>query len=213
MKYIILILTAILTSIHSFGQNELELYKVLYKTADSLIAIGEISSIDTTSIFAKAKNLDNKHPVEYFKVSSKYLEKFKFNEAAFFYFLGSMRYRYYNSANPKYKPGDDGALYSSFKYVVGEPLKMFLQTDIDNMISIIRLAIYYYSGNDYDFFSKDKNKEKYNLQIKLYNDLAQKFETQKETYIEEWTKNRKEWEEQMDKMIEEKKHQSQKIGR
>ena len=168
MKYIILILTAILTSIHSFGQNELELYKVLYKTADSLIAIGEISSIDTTSIFAKAKNLDNKHPVEYFKVSSKYLEKFKFNEAAFFYFLGSMRYRYYNSANPKYKPGDDGALYSSFKYVVGEPLKMFLQTDIDNMISIIRLAIYYYSGNDYDFFSKDKNKEKYNLQIKLY---------------------------------------------
>ena len=114
MKKILLYLfTIIFISSNSYGQCELNLYKRIYTIADSLKAIGQISIIDTNSIFKKAKMLDKKHPAGFFETSGNYLTKSKFNEAAFIYYLGLMRFRYYNSANPDYKSSEDGALLGS----------------------------------------------------------------------------------------------------
>lgn len=207
-KLILFLFTTIFVSTFSFGQNELELYKRIYRTADSLKAIGQISAIDTTLLFTNAKMLDNIHPSGFFETSGEFLTQSKFNEAAFVYYLGLMRFRYYNSANQDYQASGDGALLGSLKYVFGEPINMYLRTDIDNFIFIIRITVSYYSNNDFKFFSKDKNEEKFNAQIKSYNDLLIELETDKEKYMEEWAKERKTMEEDIDKMIEEQKNKN-----
>ena len=212
-KLILFLFTTIFVSTYSFGQNELELYKRIYKTADSLKAIGQISEIDTTSLFTKAKLLDKKHPSGFFETSGEFLTQSKFNEAAFVYYLGLMRFRYYNSANPDYQASGDGALLGSLKYVFGEPINMYLRTDIDNFIFIIKLTVSYYSNNDFKFFSKDKNEEKFKAQIKSYNDLLVELETNKAKYKEQWATERKTMEENIDKMIEEQKNQNEENGK
>jgi hypothetical protein len=198
-KLILFLFTTIFVSTYSFGQNELELYKRIYKTADSLKSIGQISSIDTTSLFTKAKMLDKKHPIDFFEASGKFLTKSKFNEAAFMYYLGLMRFRYYNSVNPDYQASGDGAILLSLKYVLGEPINRYLHTDFDNFIFIIRLTVSYYSHNDFKFFSKDKYEEKFNDQIKSYNDQLLEVEANKEKYKEQWASERKTMQENIDK--------------
>ncbi|MFN4364770.1 hypothetical protein [Chryseobacterium hispalense] len=120
-----------------------------------------------------------------------------------------MRFRYYNSANPDYQASGDGALLGSLKYVIGEPINMYLRTDIDNFIFIIKLTISYYSNNDFKFFSKDKNEEKFNAQIKSYTDLLAELETNKKKYKEQWSTERKTMEENSNGMIEEQKNQNE----
>jgi len=212
-KLILILFTTVFVSTYSFGQNELELYKRIYKTADSLKSIGQISAIDTISLFAKAKLLDKEHPSGFFETSGEFLTQSKFSEAAFVYYLGLMRFRYYNSANPDYQASGDGALLGSLKYVIGEPINMYLRTDIDNFIFIIRLTVSYYSNNDFKFFSKDKNEDKFNTQIKSYNDLLVELETNKEKYKEQWATERKTMEENIDKMIDEQKNQNEENGK
>jgi cell division FtsZ-interacting protein ZapD len=208
-RLILFLLTTISVSTVSFGQNELELYKRIYKTADSLKAIEQISAIDTAALFTKAKLLDKKHPSGFFETSGEFLTQSKFNEAAFVYYLGLMRFRYYNSANPDYQASGDGALLGSLKYVFGEPVNMYLRTDIDNFIFIIRQTVSYYSKNDFNFFSKDKNEEMFNAQIKSYDDLLVELETNKEKYKEQWATEKRTMEENIDKMIEEQKNQNE----
>ena len=60
----------------------------------------------------------------------------QFNDAAFVYYVGYFRYRYFNLANRDYKPSEDGALLGSLKYVIGEPINLFLRSDINNFIKI-----------------------------------------------------------------------------
>jgi len=207
-KLFLLLIIFIFGSTYSYGQNEAELYKRIYRTADSLKAIGQIGAIDTTSLFKQAKDLDNRHPSAFFEFSGDYLTKSKFNEAAFSYYLGLMRFRYYNSANPEYQASGDGALLSSLKQALGEPVNMYLRTDVDNFIFIIKLTVSYYSTYDFAFFSKDKNIEKFNAQIKAFNDLILELETNKEKYKEQWITERKKMEASIDKMIEEQKNQN-----
>jgi len=205
-KLFFLTLAASFVSTITFEQSELDFYKKIYKTADSLIAIGQISTIDTISVYSKAKEQDEKHPSGFFEVSGNLLKLSNYNEAAFIYYLGILRYRYYNSANPEYVPSADGALLGSMKYIYDEPINMYLKTDVDNFIFILKLAISYYSNNDFAFFSKDKNIELFNAQMKSYKDLIVELETNKATYIEQWSTERKTMEEYIDKAIEEQKN-------
>ena len=187
MKNIFLFfLTILFVSTFTYGQNEIELYKRIYKTADSLKAIGKNTTIDTVSLYKKINDLDKKNPTVFFEATGNYLTASKFNEAAFIYYLGVMRFRYYNSVNPDYKASGDGALLNSLQYVMGEPINMYLKTDIDNFIAIIKLTVSYYENNDFTFFSREKNIEKYNAQIKSYNNLISELEEKKEIYREQW---------------------------
>src|SRR6187402_808622 len=143
MKNTLFTLLFILVCSYSYGQDEFSLYRSVYKTADSLKKSGRITDLDT-AIFDKAKTLDKLHPMQYFESIPDYLKKEKFNEAAFLYYTGLMRYRYFNSVNPDYQESNDGALLASFLSVMGAPVNLYLKTDVDNFISILKKAIAYY---------------------------------------------------------------------
>ena len=201
IKIISILFISFLFLNNSYGQDEIKLYKNIYTTADSLIKIGQIKNIDNT-IFKTANNLDKGHPSKFFERAGELLSESKFNEASFIYYLGLMRYRYFNSVNPKYQASGDGAVLASMQYVMGEPINMYLKTDVDNFISIIKMTIKYYETNDFVFYSKTKNEDNFVSQTKGYKELVTKLETNKEKYTTQWNEEKIQMEKNIDLWIE-----------
>ncbi len=186
-----------------FGQIEqLETYKKLYNTADSINKLGQHFSVDSLTI-QKVKLLDKQHPVQYFKEAGALLNNAKYNDAAFVYYLGTLRYRYYNAVNPEYQASGDGALAASLRYTFGEPVNFYLKTNIDNFISALRLVSDYYSKNDYNFFSRTKSSEKYDGVGNSFSNLIKDLEANRAKYEKEWDEERKLMMENIDKAIDE----------
>lgn len=194
MKKILTGFCLILTFSLCFSQKEeIQLYKNIIAKSDSLISIGKIKETDTINLFKAAAKIDKKHPTQYFDVMATYLSENKFNEASFLFYLGIIRYKFYNSANPKYKAGDDGALLASLQVVLGEPINLYVRSDADNFVNILNLVKHYYQNNDYKFFTKKNNESKYNDQIKYLDNLIDSIEKDKSALTEEWKKEREDF--------------------
>lgn len=204
MKIFLVSILALLISGASFGQKELLAYKITYRIADSLNAIGEINRFDST-IFKVADSLNHCHPIGYFKVAGELLNKSQYNEAAFMYYLGILRYRYYNAVNPNYKPEDDGALFASLKNAMNDPINMYQRINIDNFISVLKKVTKYTAENDYAFYSRSNNIDKYNELTDKYNVMIGDLETNKEKYSAQWNNERIEFEKNIDTMLDEQK--------
>lgn len=124
----------------------------------------------------------------YFNASAEYSKQQKFNEASFLFYTGYFRYKYFNASKPNYKASGDGALVGSLSTILGEPINMYLRCNIENYISILTLTIQYRHANDYACYSKEKDLEKYNLQIKKALDLVDDLKTNKDKDTKEWKK-------------------------
>ena len=202
-KTLLTLITFLLFSWTSFGQIEqLQMYKSLYQTADSLNKIGQPFAVDSLT-FQNAKQLDKDHPAKYFEKVGELFKNSKYNDAAFIYYLGLLRYRYFNTVNPKYQASGDGALAASLQYVFGETINLYLKTNIDNFKSALQFASDYYAKNDYTFYSKKKNLEKYNKLIESYSGLIKDLETNRTKYQKEWDDEKKMMIENIDKSIDE----------
>ncbi|WP_373708914.1 hypothetical protein [Kaistella sp.] len=97
-KILFFLILSIISNSLSAQDQELNLFKNILLKGDSITKV----EMDTIQLFKVANKLDKKHPSQYFDEMANYLNEEKFNEAAFLFYLGRMRYRYYNSANPKY---------------------------------------------------------------------------------------------------------------
>lgn len=178
-----------LANIINAQNEEINLYKNILKKGDSISK----TKIDTIQIFTIANKLDKKHPSQYFDEMANYLSKEKYNEATFLFYLGQMRYKYYNSANPKYQSGNDGALLASLLIVLGEPVNLYARTNSDNFINILSLTKDYFKNNDYKFYPKKKNEEKYNLQIQNVDKLIETIENEKSSLETNWKEERQKY--------------------
>ena len=93
-KAFLILITFLLFSWTSFGQIEqLQIYKSLYLTADSLNKIGQPFAVDSLT-FQYAKQLDKDHPAKYFEKAGELFKNSKYSDAAFIYYLGLLRYKY-----------------------------------------------------------------------------------------------------------------------
>ena len=71
---------------------------------------------------------------------------------------------------------------------MGEPINLFLRSDIDNFIKILENTKVWLTINDYKFFSKIKSIEKYNEELSQLDTLINDFSTNKQKYKAEWAK-------------------------
>ena len=155
-KQLILIFSLLIFSLNSKAQDETKFYKILFAYADSLSKTGQ-KGIVSKEIYGIIENLDKNHPSGFFEKSGELINEGKFNEASLVFYIGYFRYRYFNLANPDYKPSEDGALLSSLKSIMQEPINLFLRTDIDNFIKILENCKEWLTKNDYSYFSKNKS--------------------------------------------------------
>jgi len=190
------------------GQNngldlvkEVMTYKRLFSHVDSLQIQGNVGQI-SDNVISISKTLDKRRPVDYFEKAAEFMELGKYNDASFLYYLGDLRYRYYNSVNPKYSKSNDGALLASLNYALGEPIGYYLRSNVDNFVGILKKCSDYHSTNDYEFFSKKKDPSKYQEQADKLNKLIVDLETNKITYQETWDKQRLDFNKNLDSFME-----------
>lgn len=194
MKKLLIILSISLISSYCYSQEEeIRLYQNIISKSDSLIKVGKIEQIDTLKIFKEASKIDEKHPSQYFDAMANYLNNNEFNEASFLFYVGIMRYKFYNSTNPKYKAGEDGALLASLKMVLGEPIQLYMRSDVDNFLNILNLSKNYYQKHDYKFFPKKNNEQKYEDQIKYIENMVLTIEKDRLSIKKIWEKEREEY--------------------
>jgi len=186
--------------------KEMSFYKKLYSCSDSLnkkSLIWELSA----DVFRLADSLDKIHPAGYFMKASELMSKMQFNEAAFLYFVGNLRFRYYNAANPAYQASGDGALLASLHSVLGEPIGLYLKTNIDNFIAILQKSANWYSNHNYPFYPSGKSPDKFAEQSKRQAKQIDELTKNKDKYKSEWGQERLVLKKQMDSAVEEiKKH-------
>ena len=185
IKNIILTSFFLAISINLKAQIELEVYKIIFHYADT-VSINTPKGILSSNIHKSVETLDKAHPAGFFENAGKLLSAGKFNDASFVYYIGYFRYRYFNSANTQYKSSDDGALFGSLASVIGEPINLFLRTDVNNYINILESCNTWLTDHDYSYFSKDKNLVKYNDQITQLEKLIADITTNKERYQKVW---------------------------
>ncbi|MFM7858071.1 MAG: hypothetical protein ACKO96_40680, partial [Flammeovirgaceae bacterium] len=123
MKQNLILIIVCLLPTMAIGQNngidvvkmekEVMTYKKLFSHADSLTTLGNVGQI-SDGLIEIAKSLDKRKPVDYYLKAGEMFEMGKYNDASFLYYMGDLRYRYYNSVNPKYSKSGDGALHASF---------------------------------------------------------------------------------------------------
>jgi hypothetical protein len=184
------LLFLVFTTSTSFGQiKQLQIYKNLYRSADSLDKLGRLYSPDS-GIIGQVRLLDKEHPAKYFETIGNLMKCSKFDDAAFLYYLAILRYSYYNAVNPDYEASGDGALLSSFKYIVGETVNLYLKTNLDNFVSVLKASGDYFAKNDYAFYPKAKSPAKYDTIATRYALLIEDLETNKEKYRKQWDEER-----------------------
>ena len=190
------LLLLVITSSAAFGQGQKDQFqdpyqgsKSFYRLVDSLNKLGRLYSADS-NIIGKVKLLDEEHPSKYIEAIGELLKDSNLNDAAFVYYLGDLRYRYYTEVNPDYKPSDDGALLGSFESVFGGAINMYLETNIDNFVSVLKASGDYFAKNDYPFYPRAKNPAKYDTLAAKYPKLIKDLETNKEKYRKQWDEER-----------------------
>jgi len=184
------ILFLVFTTSASFGQMEqLQIYKNLYRSADSLNKPGRLYSADS-SIIGQVRRLDKEHPAKYFDTIGNLMKHSRFDDAAFLFYLAVLRYSYYNAVNPEYQASGDGALLGSYKYIFGETLNLYLKTNVDKFVSVLTASGDYFAKNDYAFYPKAKDPVKYDAIATKYAGLIKDLETNREKYRKEWDEER-----------------------
>lgn len=171
------------------AQTELDLYRNIYRSADSMKAAGLTAEFDK-SVYKKAQRLDKGHPAGFFEASGKLLNKGQFNEAAFLYYLGIARYDYFLSVKSK-DDNPEGIALGALRSVLGEPVLTYLKTDIDNYITTLQHVIEYYKNNDARFFSRKEDPAKYNKELDVFTAMIKELKDNREKYVSEWREEEK----------------------
>jgi len=130
--------------------------------------------------------------------------RYKYNEAAFLYYVWDLRIRYSVLADVKLK--DDktaGALLASFEYIYGEMLNPFLHANIDNYVSILRSSVAWFDKNDSQAPPRSKNPEAYKQQIESFNKMIAEIEKNRAKLVKDWAEEERKQKELTDKEIQE----------
>jgi len=128
---ITLTLLLLILSINTFGQND------------------TIISKETKELAIK---LEKKHPAKFFDSASRLYKAKHLNDAAFLFYLGQLRYKYYLAAGEG--SDSDGQLFASLQNVLGEQINFDLGENLDNYLMLLEEVINWDRLNDYKYYSK-----------------------------------------------------------
>jgi hypothetical protein len=141
---------------------------------------------------SKLKKLDSSQPYNFFgEASSKYeFEYNKFDEAAIYYYVGLIRYNYYLGVNPGYPPSDGWITTESLRQRVTKRIELYLQTNIDKYIEVLKYAINYCNNNVYTYWEKPKEELMHKKILQPYETLLKDLEANKQKYLAQWQADR-----------------------
>ena len=171
--------------------------KFILITISSLLIFQSCSQHNSTEeknndIYTVVEKLEMEHPSGFFKEAGKRFTAGEKNDAAFLFYLGELRYKYYLSANPNFQPDGEPAVYSSLQSSLGEEINYSLNDSVDNYISIMDSVISWDKSHDFIFFSKSKFPEKHQEILNGLIELRQYVFDNKEDIIKQLKENKEE---------------------
>ncbi|MDI1255042.1 MAG: hypothetical protein PSV16_02995 [Flavobacterium sp.] len=187
MKEIILAFI-ILFSLNLQAQDEpTGVYRNIYKCSDS-IRSNKLTGKVSQKAMNTADSLNNYHPKAYFLKTVDLLMQSNYNDAAYIFLLGEMRMDYYGLFT-KY----DKDFYD-FHHTVKDPVYMFLRSNIDNFIALLKLSAAYNRQHDYAYKSGKLKPENYKESGAIQDRMATQFHINKAYFENMWLRERKEQE-------------------
>jgi hypothetical protein len=164
-------------------------YVSLYKTCDSLNGLKKMAALDK-GLTQQLNQIDKKTPYHFFAEALYFIEQNQFPEAAIFFHVGLVRQNYYIGVNNNYAPNEDWQYAESMKSISAKKLIPFLQSNADNYLQVLKVAIEYCEKNDYDFSSKLNYPDKYQNAINKLKDLQADILKNKEQFKKDWEAER-----------------------
>jgi hypothetical protein len=107
-------------------------------------------------------DIERRHPGDYYVLAGKLFAKNWKNEAAFWFYLGQLRYRFHLAANPNLPKGGDEALFASLSSVLGEPINGWAFGDIRQLLITFDKVLDWDNFHDNQFTSRTKHASAWN---------------------------------------------------
>jgi hypothetical protein len=174
----------------------------IYKYAD-LLTKNHLVGVISPDGYRIADSLDKLHPRFFFNKANELIKQFKLNDASFIYYLGCLRYKYYNAANPYVKVADDGTLFLALQSFIGRPINMYLTANFENFTSLVKKSGDWYLNHDYTYFPKSNETMEFLLVFDSTTKLITDLEKNKTKYTNEWKIQRLVIEQNFDKELKE----------
>ena len=118
----------------------------------------EVAGLPPKDIEAR---LLNAHPSSYLFYSTRLFQEGKKDDAVFWFYVGSIRYRFHLAANPKLDPSGDPALFGALQESIGSPINAYAGGDPKKWAAQIGRALKWDEENKNGFTSKKKFKQEY----------------------------------------------------
>jgi hypothetical protein len=118
--------------------------------------LGETAAAST---YQPPAELLTQHPATYLQLAGQLWGAGKREDALFCYYVGQLRYRFHLLSNPGIDPSGDPALFASLRYVIGEPIETYAQSEPTLWASTIERVLKWDADHDNGFTSKSTNKE------------------------------------------------------
>jgi hypothetical protein len=101
--------------------------------------------------------IENKDPATYYLLASKLFKQGDKDEAAFWFYLGQLRFRFELAANPKQDPSGGPALFGALSEEVGRPLNEYAFADIPKLARTIDKVLEWDASHDNGYTPKQPN--------------------------------------------------------
>lgn len=182
----ILFALIVLFSLNLKAQDEpTGVYVNIYKYSDS-IRNNKLTGKVSLPAIKMADSLNNLHPKAYFLKTVDLLLQSNYNDAAYICLLGEMRMDYYGLF-AKY----DNSFYELY-HTVKDPVYMYLRSNIDNFIALLKLSAAYNKQHDYAYKSGELKPANYKESGAIQERTATQFRINKDYFEKMWLKERKE---------------------
>jgi hypothetical protein len=107
-------------------------------------------------------DIERRHPADYYRLAAMLFSKNKQNEAAFYFYLGQLRYRFHLAANPNLRKGEDEALFASMSDALGSRINEWAFGDLRQLIITFDKVLDWDDFHDNGFTSKAEHEAKWN---------------------------------------------------
>jgi hypothetical protein len=124
-------------------------------------SMGQSKPLLTKKVFDTALLREKGHPAEFYASAGSFYQKGDKFEAAFLFYLGQLRYRYYVNANPEVTEDGDKAILASLNSIYGEEINFYLGGHLDKYIVVLDSVLAWDKRHEFEYFPKKKNPAKH----------------------------------------------------
>jgi hypothetical protein len=107
-------------------------------------------------------DIERRHPADYYRLAGMLFAQDRKRDAAFYFYLGQLRYRFHLAANPNLRKGEDEALFASLSEALGSRINEWAFGDLRQLIITFDKVLDWDDFHENGFTSKAEHEARWN---------------------------------------------------